>query len=53
MYYGVDEQGGGKQDENPLDIDRAGFRSEVFMGKMLRECSLTELYRQEEKMKKG
>lgn len=53
MYYGVDDQGAGKQEENPLDIDRAGFRAKEFMEKMLKESSLTELYRQEEKMKRG
>ncbi len=53
MYYGVEDQGGGKQDDNPLDIDRAGFKPNVFMDKMLKDSSLTELYKQEERMKKG
>lgn len=52
MYYGVDENGPLKED-NPLDIDKAGFQPQVFMEKVLKESSLNQLYRQEEKMKKG
>ena len=52
MYYGVDENGP-LQEENPLDIDKASFRPQAFMEKMLKESSLNHLYRQEEKMKKG
>ena len=52
MYYGVDEQGS-KEEENPLDIDQSGFKPDAFMEKMLKECSLNELYRQEARMKKG
>ena len=52
MYYGVDEHGN-QREENPLDIDKAGFRPDAYMEKVLRECSLNELYKQEGKMKKG
>ena len=52
MYYGVDENGP-LQEENPLDIDKAGFRPQLFMEKTLKESSLNHLYAQEEKMKKG
>lgn len=52
MYYGVDENGP-QQEENPLDIDKSGFRPQQFMEKTLKESSLNQLYRQEEKMKKG
>ena len=52
MYYGVDENGP-LREENPLDIDKSSFRPQLFMDKMLKESSLNELYRQEEKMKKG
>ena len=53
MYYGVNEHGGGQREENPLDIDKAGFKPDVYMEKTLRECSLNELYKQEGRMKKG
>ena len=52
MYYGVDDSVPAQQD-NPLDLDKAGFKSEVYMEKVLKECSLNDLYKQEEKMKKG
>lgn len=52
MYYGVDE-GGPLEEENPLDINAAGFRPQLFMDKVLKESSLNQLYRQEERMKKG
>ena len=52
MYYGVDEYGNHQQ-ENPLDIDQAGFRPDAYMEKVLKECSLNELYKQEGRMKKG
>lgn len=52
MYYGVDENGP-RQEENPLDIDKASFRPQLFMEKMLKESSLNQLYHQEEKMKRG
>ena len=52
MYYGVDENGP-LQEDNPLDIDKSGFRPQHFMEKTLKESSLNQLYRQEEKMKKG
>lgn len=52
MYYGVDENGP-HQEENPLDIDKSGFRPQVFMEKLLKESSLNQLYRQEERIKKG
>lgn len=52
MYYGVDDHAP-QQSDNPLDLDKAGFKSEVFMEKTLKESSLNELYRMEEKMKKG
>ena len=35
MYYGVSEHGGGHQEENPLDIDKAGFKPDVYMEKTL------------------
>ena len=52
MYYGVDDQVP-EQKANPLDIDHAQFRSDMFMEKVLKECSLNELYQMEGKMKKG
>ena len=52
MYYGVDEHGN-QEAENPLDIDQAGFRPDAYMEKVLKECSLNELYKQEGRMKKG
>ena len=52
MYYGVDDQVP-EQEANPMDIDHAQFRSDMFMEKVLKECSLNELYHMEGKMKKG
>ncbi len=52
MYYGVDENAP-QQEDNPLDIDKAGFKPQSFMEKTLKESSLNQLYRQEERMKKG
>ena len=52
MYYGVDDSVQVQQD-NPLDIDKAGFKADMFMEKMLKETSLNNLYKQEERMKKG
>lgn len=52
MYYGVDDSVQVQQD-NPLDINKSGFKSEMFMEKMLKESSLNDLYKQEERMKKG
>ena len=52
MYYGVDENGP-LQEVNPLDIDKSGFRPQSFMEKTLKESSLNQLYRQEERMKRG
>ena len=52
MYYGVDDSVQLQQD-NPLDIDKAGFKADMFMEKMLKETSLNNLYKQEERMKKG
>ena len=52
MYYGVDDQVP-EQKANPMDIDHAQFRSDMFMEKVLKECSLNELYHMEGKMKKG
>jgi len=49
---GVDEYGNQRQ-ENPLDIDQAGFRSDAYIEKVLKECSLNELYKQEGRVKKG
>ncbi|XP_064382832.1 vacuolar protein sorting-associated protein 51 homolog isoform X2 [Halichondria panicea] len=51
MYYGVDDSVQLQQD-NPLDIDKAGFKADMFMEKMLKETSLNNLYKQEERMKK-
>lgn len=36
-----------------MDIDKASFQPPLFMEKVLKECSLNELYRKEERMKKG
>ena len=36
-----------------MDIDKASFRPPLFMEKVLRESSLSELYQKEERMKKG
>ena len=52
MYYGVDEAGSNPAGD-PLDIDRTSFKSQQFMDKLLKECSLNELYHQEDRMKKG
>ncbi len=52
MYYGVDDSAPVQQD-NPLDIDKAGFKSDMYMDRTLKEQSLNELYKQEERMKKG
>ena len=38
---------------DPVDIDKASFQPPLFMGKVLKECSLSELYHKEERMKKG
>lgn len=53
MYYGVDEQANKTQQENPLDIDGGGFKKEQYVEKLLKECSLTELYERERIVKKG
>ena len=52
MYYGVDDSDS-QQAGNPLDIDKTSFKSLQFMDKLLKECSLNELYHQEDRMKKG
>lgn len=52
MYYGVDDQVP-EEKANPLDIDHNQFKSDMFMEKVLKECSLNELYQMEGKMKKG
>ena len=52
MYYGVDDQVS-EEKTNPLDIDHTQFKSDMFMEKVLKECSLNELYQMEGKMKKG
>lgn len=39
--------------DDPVDIDKAGFQPPLFMEKVLKECSLNELYHKEERMKKG
>lgn len=36
-----------------MDIDKASFQPPLFMEKVLKESSLNELYRKEERMKKG
>jgi hypothetical protein len=51
MYYGVENEQSKEQD-NPVDIDKAGFQPPVFMEKILKECSLNELYKKEERMKR-
>lgn len=53
MYYGVDEHAASKKHENPLDIDATGFKPELYMEKLMKESVLTDLYQQEERMKKG
>lgn len=52
MYYGVDEHAASKKHENPLDIDATGFKPELYMEKLMKESVLTDLYQQEERMKK-
>ena len=52
MYYGVDDQVP-EEKADPLDIDHVQFKSDMFMEKVLKECSLNELYHMEGKMKKG
>ena len=53
MYYGVDEHAAGKKHENPMDIDGTGFKPDLYMEKLMKESALTDLYQQEERMKKG
>ena len=50
MYYGLNEdiQGGGTLD--PCDINGAHFKPDVFLGKLIREKSLTELMDKESEM---
>ena len=53
MYYGVDEHGASLQEEDPLDIDLSAFKPDAYLEKLLKDSSLTVLYKQEERMKKG
>ena len=50
MYYGLNEdsQGGGTLD--PCDINGAHFKPDVYLGKLIREKSLTELMDKESEM---
>lgn len=43
MYYGIDEEKPGSTTIDPCDIDGAHFKHDVFLNKLIREKSLTEL----------
>ncbi|XP_052828985.1 vacuolar protein sorting-associated protein 51 homolog [Octopus bimaculoides] len=43
MYYGIDEEKLGMTTVDPCDIDGAHFKHDVFLNKLIREKSLTEL----------
>ena len=53
MYYGVDDQVSSNQQEDPLDIDSIGFKVDLYLEKLLKELSLTELFDKERQMKRG
>ena len=53
MYYGVDDQVSSNQQEDPLDIDSVGFKVDLYLEKLLKELSLTELFDKERQMKRG
>ncbi|XP_029645365.2 vacuolar protein sorting-associated protein 51 homolog [Octopus sinensis] len=43
MYYGIDEEKPGMTTVDPCDIDGAHFKHDIFLNKLIREKSLTEL----------
>ncbi|XP_060593250.1 vacuolar protein sorting-associated protein 51 homolog [Ruditapes philippinarum] len=52
MYYGLDEDKAGGASLDPCDIDGAHFKPDMFLGKLIREKSLTELMDKESEMLK-
>lgn len=50
--YGVDDQVSSNQQEDPLDIDSVGFKVDLYLEKLLKELSLTELFDKERQMKR-
>ena len=50
MYYGLDEDKAGGASLDPCDIDGAHFKPDMFLGKLIREKSLTELMDKESEM---
>ena len=53
MYYGVDESATNQVQDDPLNIDRAEFTVDKYMGNVLKESSLNDLYKREERTKRG
>ena len=53
MYYGVDDQVSSTHQEDPLDIDSVGFKVDLYLEKLLKELSLTELFDKKRQMKSG
>ena len=43
MYYGVGEEGGKSTSIDPCDINGPHFKPEVYLEKLFKEKSLTEL----------
>eukprot|EP00731_Ephydatia_muelleri_P020952 Em0013g679a len=52
MYYGVDESATNQVQDDPLNIDRAEFTVDKYMGNVLKESSLNDLYKREERTKR-
>ena len=53
MYYGVDESAKSQVQDDPLNIDRAEFTVDKYMNSVLKDSSLNDLYKREERTKKG
>ncbi|KAJ8316807.1 hypothetical protein KUTeg_004711 [Tegillarca granosa] len=49
MYYGIDEETEGGATLDPCDINGAHFRPDMYLGKLIKEKSLTELMDEESK----
>lgn len=50
MYYGLNEDAQGGASLDPCDINGAHFKPDVYLGKLIREKSLTELMDKESEM---
>ena len=50
MYYGLNEDSQGGATLDPCDINGAHFKPDVYLGKLIREKSLTELMDKESEM---